>query len=217
MEHKELSTIKDWHMQVEELSQGLITSAFLEFEYISGNRDELLIQADIIYKLYLDRVSIWKDFFIENIIEDIQDYDEEILEQMADIVMNNADIDYSKTSHDTYGDMRADVIRELSETYQTYVWIEFPMTGLDSIPFFVSHELQKRGAYHEILYPAAGSWQAYQGVAKRTIGYNDAQNILFPELIGYDNMWDHLKEDSVEVPIIVRPYYPANQKTLGGV
>lgn len=214
MEHNELTTTSNWQVEIAKLSSLLITSAFVDTRYLDGDTDELTHQSDTIYKLYLDRACTWKDFFIENILEDIQDHDENILEEMADIIIKNGLGDY--TDSETYSDIYSKVMSNLSEDYQTYIWIDYPITGLENIPLFVSSELKRRGAYYEIEYPHPGSWQAYRGEPKQTIGYNDCQNILFEGFINYDEIWDPSKNDTIDVPVIVRPYYDNNQQLLGG-
>lgn len=210
MKGNELSVREDWRIKIDELADKLISTSFFEFafddEYLKKN-------FDTVYEIYLDRVVNWKNFFIENIIEDIQDHDECILEEMADIIMQNNGIKYSDLTH---MDAKAEIIQGLAEEYRVCLWIEYPVTSLDSIPFFLVKELRRRNAYYEILWPSPGSWQAYQGAPKLTFGFNDAQNVLFPDLVSYDTIHDYTDNTDEDIPVICRHYYNENQNLIGG-
>ena len=214
----------DWREKVDCLSNQLITSANTDQRYSAG--EDLLYQKNTIRKIYRDSAN-WGDFSVDAMLCDIEDHDSEILEKMAELIMANCLLNPDEIE-DTYEDIKCNIIGELAETYETDVFIEFPITGNSSMPYIVSRELALNKWYYEIQYPPFGHEDFYQGHRQR-IGYNDCQNVLFKQMVRFDIIYDIIDDTVINVPIQIRPQvkralkiggknngYGSSSKNVGG-
>ena len=199
----------DWRDRMSNLASRLITSTGCDADYASGKPCQY--QIDMIKRIYDISVREWDEFAIDSIICDIEDHDAEILEEMADIVIENCDIPSYDTS---FSDLKYNIVNSLAEDYGANVWIEYPVTCLTSIPYIVSKELVSNKGYFEYRHPPIGSWEE-AGTIPMSIGYNDAQNVLFPEMIRFDAIFDTVKDETMCVPVIVRPHIENRLKLKG--
>lgn len=192
--------VADWREKIDRLADALITSEYTDAKYFE-NKDHSAQTKDM--KEIYDLAVSWGQLDIMSIMGDVEDHDYDILEEMAELIMENCG--EMGEMQGSYDDIRASIMNELYSQYGISVYIEFPVISLTSLPYSVVKELMDIGGYYEMVYPPPGSWQEYIGKEKQAIGYNDAQNILFENLVRFDMTFDASSNDSIPVPVIVRP------------
>ena len=201
--------LADWRVKFDRLAEELITSYYTDTAYFEGHECEK--QRNSIKEIY-DIAVKWNQLDIESIMCDIEDHDTNIIEEMAELIMENCDINAAGT----YDEIKCGVAEDLSTQHNINVFMEYPIIGLTSIPYIVVKELMNIRGYYEIVYPPRGSWQEYRGENKCTIGYNDAQNVLFEGLVRYDVIFDSSNKADISVPVLVRPVIKPSVKLNGG-
>lgn len=189
--------MRDWRCEVDSKIDLLIMSINTDCMYSAGN--DCKYQVDKISEIYYDNVARW-GFDLSSIICDLEDHDAELLEEAAEIIMNNCSI----MANGSYEDIKFGVVDELAETYNVLT-IDNSISSVEDIPYILSRELMINKRYYEIEYPPADSYQSYQTEARYKIGYNDCQNILFKDMVNFEVVYDTITDKTISIPIHIRP------------
>lgn len=203
----------DWREELDRLSSKFITSSSTDNLYSSGEIAKVEYQINTIKKIYMESAK-WGNFSVDAILCDVEDHDYEICEEMAAVIMGNCISDEDKAD-DTYEDMKANIIDELAVEYDICIFIDFPATNHSSMPYIVSRELSLNKWYYSIQTPPFGSYEEYCGQPKQLIEYNDCQNVLLPNMIQYESVYDIIDDNVINVPIKIKPVIRKTKK-IGG-
>lgn len=144
--------------------------------------EEIFNLIERIQKIYREQVSK-NDFGIDSLIDCLQTKDEEVLHEIAEMVISkNSEIKSHGYTQTAYEDMIDEIVNDLVIDYEVEIFSVYPAFSKENIPSVITWALDSaKDAYH-VVDPPPGSFRAYCNEMSTEIYYNDAQNVLIEEL-----------------------------------
>lgn len=144
--------------------------------------EEIFNLIERIQKIYREQVSK-NDFGIDSLIDCLQTKDEEVLYEIAEMVISkNSEIKSHGYTQTAYEDMIDEIVNDLVIDYEVEIFSVYPAFSKENIPSVITWALDSaKDAYH-VVDPPPGSFRAYCNEMSTEIYYNDAQNVLIEEL-----------------------------------
>ena len=196
---------QDWIERVNAHLERIITGSWAEYRYVANPADTRLeYHRSVIEECYLRRAHHGQ-FDIEGLIEELIDHDETQLELASLIIADKQGEElppwYSTSSlEDVLFQLKLDLAEESGFVFfSEYV---APICN-DDLPLFVLCVLAEMHAYFETVTPPKYGVQG-AGIVPRAFGQFDAQNVLFPTMIEYDNLLCVSKSRTVQSPVLCR-------------
>lgn len=140
-------------------------------------------------------------FLIDDLLCDISDYNDNLVEEIADIMLQNPNEFPSVTMYgenDSYADIKASLTLDLFQMYEALYDYDV-VTSFEECPPSVLNFILQEQSYTEVSDHPDVYWYP-SNVPLRRYGINDAQNILFHNMVV---KWtsDDLR---IEIPLYVR-------------
>ena len=150
--------------------------------------NEILSLVEQIQQIYREQV-LKNDFSVDSLIDCLQTKDEEVLHEIAEIILSrNEEIQARGYAHTAYEDMIDEVVNDLVIDYEVEIFSVYPAFSKENIPSVIAWALDSAKDSYYVVDPPPGSFRAYCNEMSTEIYYNDAQNVLIEELCVADKL-----------------------------
>lgn len=185
---QEISTEKKIRQLLSTIFNRASIEQMVTVEYLN---EEVLSLVERIQQIYYEQI-LAGDFSVDSLIDCLQVKDEEVLHQIAEILIleNSALKFYDYTREEAYEDMVDQIINDLVIDYEIEIFSAYPAISKDNIPSIITWALDSSKAAYYVMDPPPGSFREYCREMVVEMYYNDAQNILFEECGIRDNFDD---------------------------
>ena len=154
--------------------------------------DEIWALIEKTQEIYFEQISKG-EFSVDELIDTLQSKDEEVLYQIADIIISDSELSAFYLAN--YKDeSREDIIDVITTDYMIdediSLFSAYPAFSKSNISYLITYSLDSAKVAYYVVDPPPGSFQEYCKEMACDVYYNDAQNMLIEELGAFDRLDD---------------------------
>ena len=151
----------------------------MSVEYLN---DEMLDLIERVQEIYSNQVREG-DFSVDSLIDCLQTKDEEVLHEIAEMILSRGEeINSHERTKEAYDDMIEELVNDLIIDYEVEIFTVYPAFSKENIPSLITWSLDSAKDAYYVIDPPPGSFRAYCKEIATEVYYNDAQNVLIEEL-----------------------------------